>query len=97
MSSSPYLKKVLDNGITIVAEKIDTVQSIALGMFVHSGVIYESDKMHGVSHFIEHMLFKGTAKRTAKKIASEFDRIGGEIGVNIRVQREEIFTSMHRI
>ena len=50
MSSSPYLKKVLDNGITIVAEKIDTVQSIALGMFVHSGVIYESDKMHGVSH-----------------------------------------------
>ena len=77
MSSSPYLKKILDNGITIVAEKIDTVQSIALGMFVHSGVIYESDKMHGVSHFIEHMIFKGTAKRTAKKIASEFDRIGG--------------------
>ena len=77
MSSSPYLKKVLDNGITIVAEKIDTVQSIALGMFVHSGVIYEVDKMHGVSHFIEHMLFKGTVKRSAKKIASEFDRIGG--------------------
>lgn len=77
MSSSPYLKKVLDNGITIVAEKIDTVQSIALGMFVHSGVIYESDKLHGVSHFIEHMIFKGTAKRSAKKIASEFDRIGG--------------------
>ena len=77
MSSSPYLKKILDNGITIVAEKIDTVQSIALGMFVHSGVIYESDKMHGVSHFIEHMMFKGTQKRTAKKIASEFDRIGG--------------------
>ena len=77
MSSSPYLKKVLDNGITIVAEKIDTVQSIALGMFVHSGVIYESDKMHGVSHFIEHMMFKGTTTRSPKKIASEFDRIGG--------------------
>lgn len=77
MSSSPYLKKVLDNGITIVGEKIDTVQSIALGMFVHSGVIYETDEMHGVSHFIEHMMFKGTAKRSAKKIASEFDRIGG--------------------
>lgn len=77
MSSSPYLKKVLDNGITIVAEKIDTVQSIALGMFVHSGVIYESDKLHGVSHFIEHMMFKGTTKRSSKKIASEFDRIGG--------------------
>lgn len=77
MSSSPYLKKVLDNGITIVAEKIDTVQSIAIGMFVHSGVLYEADKMHGVSHFIEHMMFKGTQKRSAKKIASEFDRIGG--------------------
>ena len=77
MSSSPYLKKILDNGITIVAEKIDTVQSIALGMFVHSGVIYEPDKLHGVSHFIEHMMFKGTQKRSAKKIASEFDRIGG--------------------
>ncbi len=77
MSSSPYLKIILDNGITIIAEKIDTVQSIAIGMFVHSGVVYESDKMHGVSHFIEHMIFKGTAKRSAKKIASEFDRIGG--------------------
>ncbi len=77
MSSSPYLKKVLDNGITIVAEKIDTVQSIAIGLFVHSGVLYEADEMHGVSHFIEHMMFKGTLKRSAKKIASEFDRIGG--------------------
>ncbi|OGK10479.1 MAG: hypothetical protein A2W80_11520 [Candidatus Riflebacteria bacterium GWC2_50_8] len=74
---SPYLKQTLSNGIEVIAEQFDTVQSVSIGMFLKSGVLYENERQQGVSHFIEHMLFKGTKKRTAKKIASEFDRIGG--------------------
>ncbi|HAE39071.1 MAG TPA: peptidase M16, partial [Candidatus Riflebacteria bacterium] len=74
---SPYLKQTLSNGIQVIAEQFDTVQSVSIGMFLKSGVLYENEHQQGVSHFIEHMLFKGTKKRTAKKIASEFDRIGG--------------------
>lgn len=74
---SPYLKQTLDNGIQVIAEKFDTVQSVSIGMFLKSGVLYENEQLQGVSHFIEHMMFKGTKKRTARMIASEFDRIGG--------------------
>ncbi|MDD2998386.1 MAG: insulinase family protein [Erysipelotrichia bacterium] len=77
MKESPYLKKTLNNGVEVIAEKFDTVQSVSIGLFLKSGVLYETGEMQGVSHFIEHMLFKGTKKRTARKIASEFDRIGG--------------------
>lgn len=77
MHVSPYLKLTLNNGVEIIAEKFDTVQSVSIGMFLRSGVLYETGEMQGVSHFIEHMLFKGTKKRSPRKIASEFDRIGG--------------------
>lgn len=77
MSKSPYLNLKLKNGVQVVAEKIDTVQSVSIGFFLKSGVLYEKEKHLGVSHFIEHMLFKGTNKRTARQIAREFDRIGG--------------------
>jgi len=77
LKESPYLKLTLNNGVQIIAEKFDTVQSVSIGMFFKSGVLYETAKMLGVSHFIEHMLFKGTKKRSARNIASEFDRIGG--------------------
>ncbi len=77
MQASPYLKLTLDNGVEVVAERFDTVQSVSIGMFLKSGVLYETPEMMGVSHFIEHMMFKGTKKRTPRMIASEFDRIGG--------------------
>ena len=74
---SSYLKHTLNNGIQVIAEKFDTVQSVSIGMFLKSGVLYETEQLQGVSHFIEHMMFKGTKKRSARMIASEFDRIGG--------------------
>ncbi len=77
MNQSPYLKLTLDNGVEVVAERFDTVQSVSIGFFFRSGVLYEQPHLQGASHFIEHMLFKGTKKRTARRIASEFDRIGG--------------------
>ncbi|MFZ5949165.1 MAG: M16 family metallopeptidase, partial [Candidatus Rifleibacteriota bacterium] len=74
---SPYLTRTLENGVRVIAEKFDTVQSVSIGFFFKTGVLYEPEEMQGVSHFIEHMMFKGTARRSAQQIAREFDRIGG--------------------
>ncbi len=69
----------LDCGIRIVMEKIPYVQSVALGIWVKAGAVDETKNISGISHFIEHMLFKGTEERSAKKIAEDVDRIGGQI------------------
>lgn len=70
---------VLDNGLTIVGEEIPYLKSITLGVWVNSGSRMESENLSGVSHFIEHMLFKGTKNRTSKEIASTVDNLGGQI------------------
>ncbi|MEG0448235.1 MAG: pitrilysin family protein [Lysinibacillus sp.] len=67
------------NGVRIVSEQIDHVRSVTLGIFVDAGSRYELPEENGITHFIEHMLFKGTATRSARQIAEEFDRIGGEL------------------
>ena len=66
----------LDNGIRIITEKNTMVRSAALGIWVASGSVYEDDLTHGVSHYIEHMMFKGTQNRTARQIAEDMDKIG---------------------
>lgn len=72
-------KDTLNNGMTFVSERIDFVRSIALGIWIKSGSRYEDATNNGISHFIEHMMFKGTSKRTAKELAEEMDRVGGQI------------------
>ena len=67
----------LSCGTKVIMEKTDYVQSAALGIWVKAGAADENDQVSGVSHFIEHMMFKGTEKRTAKQIASDVDKIGG--------------------
>jgi len=74
-----YKKATLDNGITVITESIPHVRSISLGVWVKVGARDEDERIKGVSHFIEHMLFKGTERRSAKDIAIEMDSIGGEI------------------
>jgi len=69
----------LDNGLRVVFEKIDYVKSVSIGLWIGAGSTYEDDKNNGVSHFIEHMMFKGTKDRTASQIAEEIDSIGGQI------------------
>ena len=69
----------LDCGVRVVMEKIDYVQSASFGVWVRAGAVNESEKNAGVSHFIEHMMFKGTEKRNARQIAEDIDRIGGQI------------------
>jgi predicted Zn-dependent peptidase len=68
----------LDGNITLVTELIPTSMSVAFGIWVKTGSVNETDDINGISHFIEHMMFKGTAKRDAKQIAESFDRIGGQ-------------------
>jgi predicted Zn-dependent peptidase len=78
-------KKQLGNGMTIMLEHLPYVQSAAIGIWVKAGAVDElpgsaDARFHaGISHFIEHMMFKGTANRSAKAIAEDIDRIGGSI------------------
>lgn len=76
---SQFEKTVLPNGVRLVSEKIPGVRSAALGIWVTVGSRHESAELNGVSHFIEHMAFKGTAKRSAMEIAKTIERGGGHI------------------
>jgi predicted Zn-dependent peptidase len=72
-----YHKTVLKNGLRIVSEHLDHLKSVSLGIWVNAGSRDEEPGQNGISHFIEHMLFKGTRKRSTFQIAKELDSIGG--------------------
>ncbi len=74
-----YQKTVLDNGIRILTEKVPAAYSAALGFWVENGARHESRALNGASHFIEHLLFKGTRRRSALDIAKEIDSVGGAL------------------
>jgi predicted Zn-dependent peptidase len=73
-----YNKTILDNGIRIVTKRMPYARSVAMGVWVNVGARDEKAEEAGLSHFIEHMIFKGTERRTALEIAKEFDAIGGQ-------------------
>lgn len=72
-----YHKTVLPNGIRVVVEEVPHFQSASLGIWVRAGSRNEDPEVRGVSHFLEHLLFKGTHRRSAKQIAQELDAVGG--------------------
>ncbi len=74
-----YRKVILNNGIRLVTERIPTVKSVTIGIWVNVGSRDESHEEAGYSHFIEHMFFKGTASRSATDISREIDALGGEM------------------
>jgi predicted Zn-dependent peptidase len=74
-----YRKDTLTNGIRVVSETLPKSRSVSLGVWVKVGSRHEPRELSGVSHFIEHMFFKGTQKRTARDIATEIDALGGEM------------------
>ncbi len=74
-----YRKTVLDNGVTVMSEPMDTVRSVALGIWFAVGSRDETPQEAGMSHFMEHMMFKGTPSRSAREISEEFDRLGAEL------------------
>ena len=69
----------LDSGIRLVMEHMDEVRSVSIGIWCDNGSSKESGKTFGISHYIEHMLFKGTKNRSAFQIVDEIDRIGGQM------------------
>lgn len=77
LHAMPARKTVLDNGVRILTLDMPHVRSVSMGIWVNIGSRNESDAENGLSHFIEHMIFKGTEKRSAFDIARAFDAIGG--------------------
>jgi predicted Zn-dependent peptidase len=69
----------LENGLTILTDRMPDVRSVTLGFFFRTGARHEPLELNGISHFIEHAVFKGTEKRTALEIAIETDRLGGNL------------------
>lgn len=67
----------LSNGITIITERMDSVRSVSAGFWFTTGSRYESPQENGISHFVEHMLFKGTQTRSAEELARQMDALGG--------------------
>ncbi len=79
MSGRQIKTEILPNGVRIVSEKLSHVRTVAIGIWVQSGARHEPEQLCGISHFIEHMVFKGTSKRTARDIAEQMDAIGGQM------------------
>jgi predicted Zn-dependent peptidase len=74
-----YEKTILDNGIRVITEEIPYLKSVSIGVWVTTGSRDEQPHQNGISHFIEHLLFKGTERRTAFDIAKEIDSVGGTL------------------
>lgn len=68
---------VLDNGVRVITEHVEHMHTVSIGIWVANGSRHESPECNGVAHFIEHLLFKGTGRRTARQISLEIDSMGG--------------------
>src|SRR4030042_4578130 len=86
-----YQKTQLDNGIRVVTEALPTLDSVSLGIWVTTGSRDEGSDERGLSHFIEHLLFKGTERRSAFDISREIESVGG--GLNAFTGKE--YTCFH--
>ncbi len=80
MSAERNLRRTeLPNGLIVLTEQMDHLRSVAMGVWTKSGSRCEAAEVNGISHFVEHMLFKGTKSRSAQRIAREMDSIGGNL------------------
>src|SRR5437870_13910241 len=77
-TSGTVTRSVLPSGIRLLTERIPHVRTVAGGIWVGVGSRYEPVEQHGISHFLEHLFFKGTATRSALELAQAVDDIGGE-------------------
>ena len=78
MSMHPKVTR-LDNGLTVLSDEMGHVDSVSVGVWVDAGARHETPARHGISHMLEHMAFKGTASRSAQRIAEEIENVGGHI------------------
>ena len=86
-----YRRSVLTNGTVVITERAESFRSLAIGVFVKGGSRHETPKQAGLAHFLEHMMFKGTDKRTSFQIARDVDLVGGDF--NAMTTRE--YTAFH--
>src|SRR5215470_9787486 len=96
-------REVLPNGLTIISEEMEHIRSVSIGIWIKSGSRDEDSEWNGISHFIEHMVFKGTENRSAEAIARQVDSIGGNMDAftakecicfNVKVLDEHIPTAL---
>jgi predicted Zn-dependent peptidase len=96
-------RTVLPNGLTILTERMEHIRSVAMGVWIRSGSRHELPEVNGISHFVEHMVFKGTRSRSAQRIAREVDAIGGNLDAftgketicfNLKVLDEHVPTAL---
>jgi predicted Zn-dependent peptidase len=79
LSNTPIVRDVLGNGLRILTERMTQVRSVSIGVWLTRGSRHETADKSGIAHFVEHMLFKGTAQRSAEDIAQAIDSIGGQL------------------
>src|SRR5690349_9248308 len=72
-------REVLPNGLIVLTEEMQHIRSVSIGIWVKTGSRHEDAEVNGISHFLEHMVFKGTKTRTAEDIARQVDSIGGNM------------------
>ncbi len=77
----------LKNGLRVAADEMKEVETVSIGVFVGTGSRNEELAINGISHFLEHMAFKGTKTRNARQIAEEFENIGGRINAYTSKER----------
>src|SRR5208337_5011059 len=96
-------RTVLPNGLTIISEEMPHIRSVSAGVWIRTGSRHEAPEVNGISHFAEHMVFKGTTSRTAEMIARQVDSFGGNLDAftakecvcfNVKVLDEHLDTAM---
>src|SRR5436853_5238476 len=79
VTQSAIVRDVLPSGLRLLTEPMPHVRSVSIGVWLARGSRHEAEEQSGIAHFVEHMLFKGTATRTAEDIAQAIDSIGGQL------------------
>src|SRR6476469_10407236 len=96
-------RAVLPNGLVVISEEMQHIRSVSIGIWIKSGSRDEDPQWNGISHFVEHMVFKGTKNRTAEDIARQVDSIGGNMDAftakecicfNVKVLDEHVPTAL---
>jgi predicted Zn-dependent peptidase len=94
MAPSTFKRTKLESGIRVLTERVPEVRSISLGVWINAGSRDESPGQHGLSHFLEHMLFKGTPTMNAQEIAQTFDHMGADINAATGREHTSIYSRM---
>ena len=95
MSADPAIQVTrLPSGLTVVTETMPRVETVSLGAYVGAGTRHERAEENGVSHFLEHMAFKGTARRSAAQIAEEIEDVGGHLNAYTARERTAFYAKV---